>query len=91
MFEVAKARIPGGAGLVMPIVFGGAVSVTAITSLVLLRVFEGQTVHTQPQLWIGMALVAAGIVMVAKYTPHAAPKPAAGHASQTEIGPQKAS
>jgi drug/metabolite transporter (DMT)-like permease len=62
------------AGLVMPIVFGGAVSITAITNIVLRKVLEHQATPTDPRLWIGMALVAAGIVMVAMYTPHFAPQ-----------------
>lgn len=72
-FAMFKAK---NAGLVMPIVFGGAVSVTAITSLLLLRQ-QGAEVHTSPMLWVGMALVAIGIVLVAKNTPHGAPPKAA--------------
>ena len=63
-FAMMKAR--GNAGLVMPIVFGGAVTVTAITNLIMLR---GHAT-TSPMLWLGMLLVAAGIVMVARFTPH---------------------
>jgi len=75
----AMMNAKGNAGLVMPIVFGGAVSVTAITSLILLK---GQA-HTSPMLWVGMALVAIGIVLVAKNSPHAPPggKPAAKSAA----------
>lgn len=78
----AMMNAKGNAGLVMPIVFGGAVSVTAITSLILLR----GAAHTSPMLWIGMLLVACGIVLVAKNTPHGPPggkKPAAA-ATQAE-------
>ncbi|MFV0444534.1 MAG: hypothetical protein ACK5Q5_13270 [Planctomycetaceae bacterium] len=72
-FAMFKAK---NAGLVMPIVFGGAVSVTAITSLLILR-SGGVETHTNPMLWVGMALVAAGIILVAQNTPHGAPpKPA---------------
>ncbi|MEZ6056641.1 MAG: hypothetical protein R3C01_08050 [Planctomycetaceae bacterium] len=70
-YAMFKAK---NAGLVMPIVFGGAVSVTAITSLVMLRAGSSQPGHgADPRLWVGMLLVAAGIVLVAMYTPHAAP------------------
>lgn len=64
-----------GAGLVMPIVFGGAVTVTAVTNLLIMRGHSA----TNPLLWVGIVLVAAGIVLVAKYTPHGGPhaKPAA--------------
>jgi len=64
----------GNALLVMPIVFGGAVSVTAVVSLLRLR---GQAT-THPLLWLGMVLVVAGIVLVARNTPHG-PKPATTH------------
>ncbi len=62
----------GNAALVMPIVFGGAVSVTAIVSAIRLR----GHVNISPLLWVGMALVAVGIVIVARNTPHGhMPKP----------------
>jgi uncharacterized membrane protein len=64
----------GNALLVMPIVFGGAVSVTALVSV--LRLHAAQSVS--PMLWLGMAITVAGVIMVARNTPHghAAPKPA---------------
>ncbi len=62
----------GNAMLVMPIVFGGAVSVTAIVSV--LRLHSYQTVS--PLLWVGMALTVIGIVIVASNTPHGHPAPA---------------
>ncbi|MEZ6068601.1 MAG: hypothetical protein R3B90_23460 [Planctomycetaceae bacterium] len=74
------------AGLVMPIVFGGAVSVTAITNLVILKIVKQQETHTDWRLWLGMGLVAAGIVMVAKYTPHGVPpKPAATAPAHAQV------
>jgi drug/metabolite transporter (DMT)-like permease len=69
----------GSASLVMPIVFGGAVTVTALTKLVIQRMIRHQETHIDPLLWVGMALVAAGIVLVAMYTPHpTAKKPTGG-------------
>ena len=65
----------GNALLVMPIVFGGAVSVTAVASAYKLR--EHTTVS--PYLWLGMLLVLVGVVTVAINTPHGhagPPKPA---------------
>ncbi|MFK8110577.1 MAG: hypothetical protein AB8B91_00155 [Rubripirellula sp.] len=56
----------GNALLVMPIVFGGAVSVTAIVSVLRL---QGH-VTISPMLWVGMLLTVAGVVMVAMNTPH---------------------
>ncbi len=85
-FAMMKAQ--GNAGLVMPIVFGGAVTVTALTNLVVLR----GRVHADPRLWVGMLLVVAGIVMVATYTPHGghAAKPGdAAHAAQSHAAEQR--
>ncbi len=63
--SLTNAMLSGGKPLfVMPIVFGGAVSITAIVSTVRIR----QSVS--PVLWVGMTLVVVGIVLVAMYTPH---------------------
>ena len=59
--------------LVMPIVFGGAVTVNALTNLVL-GWKQGSSHETSPWLWIGMIGVAASIVVVAVFTPHVGPK-----------------
>ena len=64
--------------LVMPIVFGGAVTVTAVTGVVMTR---GQ-VQTSPWLWVGIVGMGVCIVLVAANTPHAAPhKPAGGQSA----------
>lgn len=63
----------GNTALVMPIVFGGAVSINAIFAYTQLR----NSVAISPMLWVGMLLVVCGVVLVAKNTPHGAPaKPA---------------
>jgi len=63
----------GNTALVMPIVFGGAVSVNAIFAYSQLR----NSVNISPVLWVGMVFVVVGVVLVAKNTPHGAPaKPA---------------
>lgn len=63
----------GNALLVMPIVFGGAVSITALVSY--LRLHEGQTVSKF--LWIGIGLTILGVIITAINTPHGhAAKPA---------------
>lgn len=64
----------GNALLVMPIVFGGAVSVTAIVSV--LRLHGDSAVS--PALWGGIVLTVIGVVTTAMNTPHghAAAKPA---------------
>jgi hypothetical protein len=61
----------GNAALVMPIVFGGAVTVNAVISAIR---FRGHA-NISPDLWLGMAVVAVGIVIVARNAPHHAPKP----------------
>ena len=68
----------GNALLVMPIVFGGAVSVTAIVSIIKLRAHG--SVDINPVLWAGMALTVVGVILVAMNTPHGhgAAKPKAG-------------
>ena len=62
----------GNALLVMPIVFGGAVSWTAVVSIYKLRAHG--PIDINPLLWVGMVLVVLGIILVAANTPH-------GHAS----------
>ena len=61
----------GNALLVMPIVFGGAVSVTALFSVWKLK---GHTT-INPILYVGIVMVVIGVVIVAMNTPHGhAPK-----------------
>ncbi len=76
-FQGMKPR----ADIVMPIVFGTAVSVSAITSVLQTRA------AFNPWLYLGIAGMAVCIVVVASNTPHAAPhkpKPAGdGHAAVT--------
>ena len=56
--------------LVMPIVFGGAVSITALISVFQTR----NETSASPWLWVGMVGVVVSIVLVAYNTPHAHPK-----------------
>jgi uncharacterized membrane protein len=56
----------GNALLVMPIVFGGAVTVTALYSTWRLR----DHVTVSPMLWLGIAMVVVGVVIVSRNTPH---------------------
>lgn len=62
-FQGMKPR----ADIVMPIVFGTAVSVSAITSTIMTRA------SFNPVLWAGIVGMAVCIVIVAYNTPHAAP------------------
>lgn len=73
----------GNALLVMPIVFGGAVSVTAIVSAYRLR---GHATISSA-LWVGMVLVVVGVVIVARNTPHGhAPSPTPTESTQEGDG-----
>jgi len=64
---LTSAMLSGGKPLfVMPIVFGGAVSVTAIVSVIQLKLIR----EASPLLWIGMIMVVVGVSLVAIYTPH---------------------
>lgn len=68
------AMFSGGAAMphiVMPIVFGGAVTVSAVVSVLTMK---GDT-STNPLLWVGIAGLAVCIVIVAANTPSAPHKP----------------
>ncbi len=68
--SLTSAMLSGGKPLfVMPIVFGGAVTVTAIVSIIQMK---GAS-HVNPLLWVGMVSVVVGVVLVAMYTPHGHP------------------
>ena len=60
---------PPKAQIVMPIVFGGAVSITAIVSVLQHRA----DTKTSPWLWVGIVGMAICIVVVAYNTPHGHP------------------
>lgn len=73
----------GNALLVMPIVFGGAVSVTALVSAIRLH---GHTTIS-PMLWVGMLLTVVGVVVVAMNTPHGhAPSPKSTASEAAPVG-----
>lgn len=73
-FALTKAG--GKPSYVMPIVFGGAVTVNAIAHAL---THSGKT---NPLMYVGMLLVAVGIILTAKYTNwgHGPKKPAEAHA-----------
>lgn len=71
-FTLTLAMFSGGTSMpqvVMPVVFGGAVTVSALVSVWVTR---GQ-VQTSPWLWVGIVGIFACILLVAYNTPHAAP------------------
>lgn len=92
---LAMFTFPAGmkprADIVMPIVFGTAVTVSALTA----------TIQTgagfNPKLWAGIVGMAICIVVVASQTPHAAPHKPAGnsggepHTAQPSSSPQSPS
>jgi hypothetical protein len=66
------AMFSGGTAMpqiVMPIVFGTAVSVTAVVTALTSKA------QTDPRLWLGIIGMAVCIVTVASFTPHSAPHP----------------
>ena len=60
------ARIPHA---VMPVVFGGAVTITAISTLLL----SGGRLRGGPMLWVGIAGVLLSVLLITTNTPHAPP------------------
>lgn len=63
-FALTKAG--GKPSYVMPIVFGGAVTVNGIAAY--LSLHQGE--EASPIMWVGMGLVAIGICLTAGFTPH---------------------
>lgn len=70
----ALTRAGGKPAYVMPIVFGGAVTVNAIASYFIHRGAE-----INPLMWVGMLLVAVGICLTAAFTPHGHGPPKGKH------------
>lgn len=91
-FTLTVAMVSGGGRVphvVMSIVFGGAVTVTALVSAWMTR---GQH-ETKPLLWVGIVGILVCAVLVAYNTPHAAPAKPSGHAAAPAAvgtGPQTA-
>ncbi|MCA9178965.1 MAG: hypothetical protein KDB14_31090 [Planctomycetales bacterium] len=81
-FSLTKAG--GKPSYVMPIVFGGAVTVNAIAAYLTLH--KGETVN--PLMWLGMAMVALGICLTAGYTPHGHPPAKPGAAPHADASSQ---
>jgi drug/metabolite transporter (DMT)-like permease len=85
--SLTTALMSGGKPqMVMPIVFGGAVCVTAVVSVI---TSHGQA-KTSPWLWVGIAGMFVCILLVTYHTPHGHPpkKPAEG--TQSANAPQTA-
>ena len=71
-FGLTMAMFTGGARIphaVMPVVFGGAVTITAISTLFL----SGGRLRGGPMLWVGIAGVLLSVLLITTNTPHAPP------------------
>lgn len=66
---ISLTKAGGRPSYVMPIVFGGAVSINAIVAY--LSLHEGE--KTNPLMWVGMGLVFIGVCLTAGFTPHGHP------------------
>ena len=74
---ISLTKAGGKPSYVMPIVFGGAVTINAIIAYVSLPAGD----KANPLMWVGMVLVAIGIVLTASNTPHGHPPKPAGEPS----------
>lgn len=75
------AMFSGGTAMpqvVMPVVFGSAVTVSALVAF-------AQQREASPLMWIGIAIIFVGVVLVAYNTPHGAP-PGSGHTAAVSEG-----
>jgi hypothetical protein len=69
-FTLTLAMFSGGKPyVVMPIVFGGAVTVSALYSVW----SEREHAQVNPLLWVGIVGILICTILVAYFTPHAAP------------------
>ena len=71
------ARIPHA---VMPVVFGGAVTITALYTVY----SSGGKLQARPWLWLGIVGMLASVVVITMNTPHAAPSSGANQHNQTQ-------
>ena len=71
-FSLTLCMFSGGARIphaVMPVVFGGAVTITAIYTVLA----SGGRLHASPMLWLGIVGMLVSIVIITMNTPHAPP------------------
>ncbi len=77
-FSLTLCMFNGGARIphaVMPVVFGGAVTVTALYTVLT----SGGRLQASPMLWVGVVGMLVSVVIITQNTPHAAPpSPPAG-------------
>lgn len=91
-FSLTLCMFSGGARIphaVMPVVFGGAVTVTAIYTVLASR----GRLHASPMLWVGIAGMLVSVIVITMNTPHATPGDAARQnsaAPSTQSSPPEA-
>ena len=81
-FSLTLCMFSGGARIphaVMPVVFGGAVTVTAVYTVLSSR----GALRGGPMLWVGIGMMLLSVVLITQNTPHAAPG-GGDHASDGE-------
>ena len=79
-FSLTLCMFNGGARIphaVMPVVFGGAVTITALYTIF----SSGGRLQASPMLWVGILGMFVSIVIITMNTPHAPPSPSAGKAT----------
>lgn len=82
-FFLTLSMFSGGARIpyaVMPVVFGGAVTVTALYTLARAK---GQ-IEVSPLLWVGIVGMLVSVVLITMNTPHPGP-PGGGHGEQAAV------
>jgi hypothetical protein len=86
-FSLTMCMFSGGARIphaVMPVVFGGAVTVTAIYTLLA----SGGRLHANPMLWVGIVGMLISVVVITMNTPHVTPGGGGAPQELTQAPPQ---
>lgn len=84
-FSLTLCMFNGGARIphaVMPVVFGGAVTVTALYTILA----SGGRLHANPKLWVGILGVLVSVVIITMNTPHPPPPGGGGGTPHSESG-----
>lgn len=87
-FSLTLCMFNGGARIphaVMPVVFGGAVTVTALYTLW----SAGGELRASPMLWVGIVGVLVSVVIITVNTPHTSPA-SAPHPAPSASAPERA-
>ena len=85
-FALTLCMFSGGARIphaVMPVVFGGAVTVTALYTIW----SSGGQLRATPVLWLGVIGMLVSVVLITANTPHASPGAAPQHAREESSKP----